>query len=183
MGKNYFIADTHFFHEKIIKMCNRPFDNVEEMNKKLIENWNKKVTDDDTVYILGDVSFKGSKENTISILKQLKGKKILIKGNHDRFVGQRDFDERFEKICDYLQITEDKQQIILSHYPIIDYAGMYYGAKMIYGHIHNKYVPHKNMYCVSVECVNYEPVTLEEIEEIYKDKETKEEIDWTIKWN
>lgn len=98
MGKNYFIADTHFFHEKIIKMCNRPFDNVEEMNKKLIENWNKKVTDDDTVYILGDVSFKGSKENTISILKQLKGKKILIKGNHDRFVGQRDFDECFEKV-------------------------------------------------------------------------------------
>ena len=51
MGKNYFIADTHFFHEKIIKMCNRPFDNVEEMNRKLIENWNKKVTDDDTIYI------------------------------------------------------------------------------------------------------------------------------------
>ena len=183
MSKNYFIADMHFSHEKIIKMCNRPFDSVEEMEEKLISNWNNKVSEDDTVYILGDFSFKASKEKCIEILKQLKGKKILIKGNHDKYIGQRDFDNCFEKIYDYLQISNDKQQIILSHYPIIDYAGMYYGAKMIYGHIHNKYVPHKNMYCVSVECVNYEPVTLEELENIYKDKEMIEEIDWTKKWN
>ena len=159
-------------------MCNRPFVDVNDMEEKLIKNWNKKVTNEDTVYVLGDFCFKTSKQDAIRILKQLNGKKILIKGNHDKYAGQRDFDECFEKVCDYLQITEDKQQIILSHYPIIDYAGMYYGAKMIYGHIHNHYVPHKNMYCVSVECINYEPVTVDEIIEIYKDKEVEEEISW-----
>ena len=176
--KNYFIADMHFGHNKIIQMCNRPFVDANDMGEKLIENWNRKVTNEDTVYVLGDFCFRTSKQDAIKILKQLNGKKILIKGNHDKYAGQRDFDECFEKVCDYLQLTEDKQQIILSHYPIIDYAGMYYGAKMIYGHIHNNYVPHKNMYCVSVECINYEPVTLDEIIEIYKDKEVEEEISW-----
>lgn len=182
MSKNYFIADTHFGHEKIIKICNRPFTSAEEMEKQIIDNWNNKVSDEDTVYILGDFSFKMTKENAINILKQLNGKKVLIKGNHDKFVGQRDFDNCFEKVCDYLQITENKQQLILSHYPIIDYAGMYYGAKMIYGHIHNKYIPHKDMFCVSVECINYEPVTIEELENIYKEKEIKEAIDWSKPW-
>ena len=176
--KNYFIADMHFGHSKIIQMCNRPFTDANDMEEKLIENWNRKVTNEDTVYVLGDFCFRTSKQDAIKILKQLNGKKILIKGNHDKYAGQRDFDECFEKVCDYLQLTEDKQQIILSHYPIIDYAGMYYGAKMIYGHIHNNYIPHKNMYCVSVECINYEPVTLDEIIEIYKDKEVEEEISW-----
>lgn len=183
MGKIFFIADPHFGHEKIIQICNRPFENLEEMHNKMITKWNNKITDEDTVYILGDLSFKMNKQDIIKILRQLKGKKVLIKGNHDKYAGQRDFDECFEKVCDYLQISEDKQQIILSHYPIIDYAGMYYGAKMIYGHIHNKYIPHKDMYCVSVECINYEPVTLEEVEKIYKEKEVKNEIDWATKWD
>ena len=179
--KNFFIADTHFGHEKIIMMCDRPFDSVKDMEYGLIEKWNKKVSDEDTVYMLGDFCFKLSKEDAIRILKQLNGKKILIKGNHDRYVGQRDFDNCFDGIYDYYQITENGQQIILSHYPIIDFAGMYYGAKMIYGHVHNKYVPHKNMYCASVECINYEPVTLDELIDIYKNKEVYEEISWLKK--
>lgn len=164
MGKNYFIADTHFGHEKIIKMCNRPFENAQEMQDKMIEKWNNKVSNEDTVYILGDFSFKLQKSAAIKILKQLNGKKILIKGNHDNYVGQRDYDECFEGIYDYLQLTEDKTQIILSHYPIWDWAGMYYGSYHLYGHIHDKTMPHEyNAYCVSVEHIDYEPVTLEEI--------------------
>lgn len=31
----YFIADTHFFHENIILACDRPFSNVEEMNNTI----------------------------------------------------------------------------------------------------------------------------------------------------
>lgn len=181
MGKNFFIADMHFGHEKIIKMCNRPFENVQDMKDQLIKKWNNKVNDDDIVYILGDFSFKCSKEETIEILNQLKGKKVLLKGNHDKYVGQKDFDNCFEKICDILQVNEDKLQIILCHYPIIDYPGMYYGAKMIYGHIHNKYIPHRDMYCASVECINYEPVTWDELEHIYAEKEVEDTIDWSYK--
>lgn len=179
MGKIFFIADLHFGHEKIIKLCNRPFENLQDMQDQLIQKWNNKVSDEDTVYILGDFCFKMTKQDAIKILKNLKGKKILVKGNHDKYVGQRDFDECFEKIYDIVQITEDKLQMVLCHYPIIDYAGMYYGGKMIYGHIHNKYIPHRDMYCVSAECINYEPVTWTELEHIYAEKEMKDAIDWS----
>ena len=77
---------------------------------------------------------------------------------------QEDYDDCFEGIYNYLQLTENKTQIILSHYPIWDWAGMYYGSYHLYGHIHDKTMPHEyNAYCVSVEHIDYEPVTLEEI--------------------
>ena len=51
----YFIADTHFNHANIIKYCNRPFKNTDEMNKYIIRKWNSVVKETDTVYHLGDV--------------------------------------------------------------------------------------------------------------------------------
>ena len=73
------------------------------MQDKMIEKWNNKVSNEDTVYILGDFSFKLQKSAAIKILRQLNGKKVLIKGNHDNYVGQRDYDECFEGIYNYLQ--------------------------------------------------------------------------------
>lgn len=167
--KNFFIADCHFGHQRIIEMCNRPFTDVKDMEEQMIRKWNEKVTNEDTVYILGDVCFKMSKQDIIKILKQLNGKKVLVKGNHDKYAGQRDFDECFEKVCDYLQINENKQQIILCHFPIWDWAGMYYDSVHLYGHIHNNVMPHeRRAYCVSAEHTNYCPVTLEEIFDLNK---------------
>ena len=78
---NYYIADTHFGHDNIRRLSNRPFNSVEEMDKAIIDNWNRKVTDDDDVYILGDFSYKS--EDPIEYLKKLNGRKHLIVGNHD----------------------------------------------------------------------------------------------------
>lgn len=46
-----FTADTHFGHANIIRFCDRPFTDIEAMNESLIANWNRKVTNSDTVYI------------------------------------------------------------------------------------------------------------------------------------
>lgn len=51
---NFYISDLHIGHENILRFDNRPFADVNEMNNKLIENWNARVRSDDTVYILGD---------------------------------------------------------------------------------------------------------------------------------
>ena len=78
----YFISDLHLGHENIIRLCERPFSDVDEMNKKLIKNWNNKVTAKDDVYIIGDIAYR-SKEDVSSIVNQLNGRKHLIIGNHD----------------------------------------------------------------------------------------------------
>ena len=77
----YFIADMHLGHDNIIRLCGRPFKYVEDMDATIINNWNSRVKDEDTVYILGDIAFK-SVSDPVQIIKKLKGHKILIKGNH-----------------------------------------------------------------------------------------------------
>lgn len=55
--------------------------------ERLKENWNSKITDNDTVVLLGDHSWalklKDAKNDLEFIHKELKGKKILVKGNHE----------------------------------------------------------------------------------------------------
>lgn len=78
----FFTSDHHFFHKNIIKLCDRPFKDLDEMHTALINNWNEVVHEDDTVYVVGDFSF-GRANKTREILKRLKGDKILVIGNHD----------------------------------------------------------------------------------------------------
>ena len=62
---NFYISDTHFGHANIIRLCNRPFQDVERMDNTLINNWNNTVSNKDTVYILGDFASKvGLPSNT-----------------------------------------------------------------------------------------------------------------------
>lgn len=53
----YFTSDLHFNHENIIKYCNRPFKNIDDMDNYLINYWNKIIRTKDIVYILGDFAF------------------------------------------------------------------------------------------------------------------------------
>ena len=84
MSQNFYISDLHqqFGHANILRFDNRPFSNVQDMERTIIKNWNERVTKDDTVYILGDFCW-GLEDEWIRILDQLNGMKVLIRGNHD----------------------------------------------------------------------------------------------------
>lgn len=141
----YYIADCHFYHRNLLtEMDNRGFESVEQMNEVMIEKWNEKVHAHDEVVILGDFSL-GSGQETNQILRRLKGKFYLIRGNHDdRYLKDRDFDvSRFVWIKDYAEIHDNKRKIVLMHYPIFCYNGQFRrGADgtpltyMLHGHIH-----------------------------------------------
>lgn len=49
-----YIADLHFGHQSVINFDRRPFANVNEMDRVLIDSWNRRVTKNDQVYIVGD---------------------------------------------------------------------------------------------------------------------------------
>ena len=84
----FFTSDTHFFHKNIITYCDRPFrtadgqPDVRAMNEGLVKAWNSCVGKDDVVYHLGDFGF-GAPAKLLEARKQLNGKVILIRGNHD----------------------------------------------------------------------------------------------------
>ena len=124
------ISDTHFYHSKILGYCQRPFETVEEMNEVLIKNWNSVINEGDIVYILGDFCF-GNKEMLREIVSQLKGRKILILGNHDRLTKGAYLDVGFETVTKNPMIVDG--DFILSHHPLQGDLGRFYN---IHGHKH-----------------------------------------------
>lgn len=135
---NFYISDTHFFHQNVIKFDSRPFSSVEEMNAILIKRWNQTVTNNNHVYILGD--FIWLKPNVLEykeIIKALNGQKHLIRGNHDPKQMPASLKVLFASIDDYKEITDDENHIILCHYPIPCYKAAYdKNTWMLYGHVH-----------------------------------------------
>lgn len=108
------------------------------MEEQLILNWNSVVTKDDIVYILGDFCW-GKEKDWLRLLPMLKGKKVLISGNHDipikHMTGQ--LKAEFEDIKDYKEINDNGKKIIMSHYPILTYKHSYDpNTFMFYGHTH-----------------------------------------------
>lgn len=112
----FFTSDTHFGHANIIRFCNRPFKNVEEMDEALIENWNQVVSEDDTVFHLGDFAFGGSSVWK-SIIPRLNGHINLIIGNHDRKNLRQGYMSSFDMVVPQLQIEIEGNPIYLNHYP------------------------------------------------------------------
>lgn len=78
----WFISDTHFSHTNIIRYTGRPFQSVNEMDERLIENWNAHIAPQDTVFFLGDFGL-GTTDFLTSLCARLHGNKICIRGNHD----------------------------------------------------------------------------------------------------
>lgn len=133
---NFYIADTHFGHTNIIRFDNRQFDSVEEMDKTLIYNWNKKVSKGDTVYILGDFCW-GKEPQWLEIINKLNGNKVLIRGNHDLKQMSKTLKEKFLYIKDRHEISDCGKKLILSHYPELAYKSSYNSnVFMLHGHVH-----------------------------------------------
>ncbi len=85
---NYYISDLHFFCRSQIdnggkNFDGRPFKTLEEMHERILTRWNEKITNGDNVYILGDIAMRGKNDQLIALIAQLKGRKVLIQGNHD----------------------------------------------------------------------------------------------------
>ena len=169
----YFTSDLHFYHDKIIRHCDRPFRDAQEMNEKIIQNWNNTVSPDDEVYILGDVTMKGP-EQAFAVLSRLAGKKYLVHGNHDYFVDNhawKEYDWLFLWVKEYFELVVNNQKFVLFHYPIAEWADFYKGSIHLHGHQHNKAVYNhqqlqsalRRQYDVGVDANDFRPVSLEEV--------------------
>lgn len=164
----YFISDTHFGHKGSLHWPNgnnRKFDSVEHMNQVIVDNWNNIVNDDDLVYHLGDFSYKASSHTIKHVMESLKGRIILIKGNHDgRTLKVNSQIHRFESIHDRVTLFHDNQYFILDHYPILSWERKSYGSIHLHGHVHEAEtgIPGR-IFNVSCENIAYTPISIDEI--------------------
>ena len=117
----------------------------------------------DEVYILGDVTMKGA-SNANTVLSQLKG-------NHDNFVEQENFNSYiFEWVKDYYELEYEGNFFVLFHYPLEEWNKFYRGAFHLHGHQHNNSLYNfENLkkglrrYDVGVDANNFKPVSIDEI--------------------
>ena len=165
----FYAADTHFSYEPLVE--SRGFSSAAQMDEKLIENWNSVVTDDDTVYLVGDIGYNGGFV-PCEILSRLKGRKHLIRGNHDTCYEDAQLLYRyFESVTDFLEIEDGDTHILLCHYPLLYNKRGY----MVHGHLHNsdqfydilKDLP--RMLNAGVDVNGMKPVTLAELVEHNRD--------------
>lgn len=163
MPEIYTICCTHLGHNNILNFKRadgspvRSFISVEEMDETIIENWNKTVKENDTVYHLGDVYFgQGWKH-----LPRLKGRKHLIIGNHDNISEKYSMFRTHFKTINMWRVLKDLK-CVLTHVPIHE-CSMYCVEKNIHGHIHEKPAPSEQHINVCAEWTNYTPVSIEEV--------------------
>jgi calcineurin-like phosphoesterase family protein len=157
MGRTFITSDLHFDHTEIIGFCNRPFKNVEEMNKVLLANWNNTVGPEDTVYFLGDLACGEHSKGFDYWKGKLNGNLTCIKGNHD-----------LPNYPLWNIISYKTRQFLILHDPY-EYPIKWQGWT-IHGHMHNIEVgpyPFINGLTktinVSIELTDYKPLNLDYI--------------------
>lgn len=167
---NLYISDLHFGHRSVIDFESRPFLDVEEMDRELIRLWNSRVSQNDQVYILGDFAFRNEKPFTW-YLRQLKGQKHLIIGNHDaKLLKDSEAMSYFVTVDKMRHVSDSGKQLCLCHFPIAEWNGFYRNALHIYGHIHNRtdgafqYMKQFHNALNAAACINnYTPSSLNEL--------------------
>ena len=194
-AKVFFTSDTHYWHRNIIQYSHRPFRtldgqlDVEAMNLTLVNYWKRRVTSRDLVIHLGDFSF-GHPPQGKAIMDQLPGRKVLVRGNHDRWTNKQYYDLGFEKVSQgmFWQSPQDGL-FYLAHHPMSKSDLPKQARLQLCGHVHTlwprahtfwatyvdpktgkvtHYVkgtpsPEGNCVNVGVDVRDYQPVTLEEL--------------------
>lgn len=185
----YYTSDLHFGYQNKFEGRNLDTD------KSIIRNWNNRVTNGDTVYILGDIGKEGKNEENeylCQCLSVLKGRKVLIQGNHDKLQDLR-IRQQFSETYSYKEVVDVVEKktykVVLCHYPIMFWNGQHRGNIHLYGHLHctdeekmfqkllenvnnffreegtkgRKDCPEAKAYNVGCMNWNYFPITLKEI--------------------
>lgn len=163
----YFTSDLHLNHDRDFIYVPRGFNSVHEMNEAIIYNWNNTITEEDTVYVLGDLML-GDNDDGIKLIKKLRGNIIVILGNHDT-------DKRIEYYNNCYNIIDikyadrikyGKYVFYLSHYPTYVNNKNDKPVWCISGHTHSNKIFQEefpNNYNVSLDAHNNKLVSIDEI--------------------
>jgi len=186
LNNTFATSDEHFWHANVIRYCERPFKDVEEMNEMMILHWNQTVKPSDKVFCLGDFSMAFRAVETYT--KRLNGYKILVAGNHDfchpahkkskTEENQKKWIEKYhengwDEVHIYGTIDIPGVAVVnVNHLPYLDPTQDLRHAKfrptndgrwLLCGHVHEKWAQREKMINVGVDVRNFKPMSFQEI--------------------
>ncbi len=148
VGDVWFVSDTHYNHANICRGTStwsglsgtRDFQTLEEMNQTIIDGINKNVKKGDTLYHLGDWSFKGRQSIEDFRLSILCDNIHLTYGNHDHLIiKDRKYRQMFASTTFLNTIIINGQEITLCHFKMHVWDHIGKGAWHLYGHSHGTF--------------------------------------------
>jgi calcineurin-like phosphoesterase family protein len=175
----FFTSDLHFFHDNIIRYCNRPFADAEQMNRDMLSRINSVVGHDDQLVIVGDVSagLKGRKAELSEIVRSMRGQKRLVLGNHDHLDAGEYEAMGFASVQHWMELGD----FFVVHYPMAvnpndprklpmqERAMHHYDSVrsqfklVIHGHIHSTGPELHGHFNVAADRHMFTPVSIEQI--------------------
>lgn len=168
----WFTADTHFGHANIIRLTDRPYRTVGEMDRALVANINARVAPTDELYVLGDFSYRITVEEARAIRGRIRCRHVhILRGNHDKDWSNPSVAGTFMVEAPIAILKAQDARLVLSHYPLEDWQGQSHGAIMLHGHIHSRGTAYNELcrsqgmlrYDVGVDANGYAPVSLDDI--------------------
>ena len=156
--KRFITSDWHL-GESRFKLFQRNFYNQKAMIDHFVEKHNEIVGSDDLVYVVGDV-IDDRHPRYLKSINKFHGRKILIRGNHDRRFSDADFQPYFEQIVaegDGLEIEVGGLKFWATHYPTCGRLDMF----NLVGHVHSAWKVQLNMLNVGVDVNHYAPFDLD----------------------
>jgi calcineurin-like phosphoesterase family protein len=191
--KVFYISDTHFNHERVLRLSNRPFNSVKDHDEEIIKNWNNLVSEEDYVVFAGDFCMVSPGESktphiraltALSYLQRLQGRIFWTLGNHDKI----DVPYLTKKLGNQVKIMgcpimvsnqkEHYPDTFIAHYPYESWVGSCGEVVHLHGHVHGaldavnrrRYTINDQgvtnpfyRYDVGVDSNNFTPVTIDQI--------------------
>lgn len=150
--KLWFTSDLHFGHRRMVPGPDsfeqlRPYADVEEMDKAIIDTWNSTVSDDDVVVFLGDFIMNCPKADLLSrfygLMDKLKGRIFMVVGNHDHILRKV---MHGYKSYEYARIAHGNRTFVCQHHPFsvdsgfalpyLEHSGLVDELCLVHGHEH-----------------------------------------------
>lgn len=180
MRKHSVTADLHFGHKVVAKI--RGFDDVVEHDAFIVERFNKVLPKDGTLWVLGDAAMS---IRLLEPLKQLRGRKILVAGNHDHVWHRRSKPKyvrrALKRIPQYLEYFDEVyssgsvvkkiygEKVVLSHLPVkMEFKGDRFKERrplpgslpVLSGHVHSHWRTDGRQLNVGVDVNDFLPLRM-----------------------
>lgn len=158
---DWMTADWHIDHANIIKFCNRPFNNVKQMNEVIVSNVNSLVQPKDTLYVIGDLAFRGA--NLRLLRDSINCNNVfVVPGNHDKVSQLQPY---FNILPQCRMYKGYGIEIVLCHYAMRVWNRSHYGVGHLYGHSHGQLppIPGAASFDVGVDCWNFFPLSIDQV--------------------
>lgn len=158
--KTWITADWHL-GENRFELIGRSFSTADDMINSLVDNYNQLVAPDDKVYVVGDVCYQNAR-GYLPLTSRFNGKKILIRGNHDRVFTDNDFSAYFEEIIPEgkgIELDVEGIPCYITHYPSEGRNDRF----NLVGHIHSAWKYQLNSLNIGVDVNHFRPVCMDKI--------------------